>query len=68
VADHVTKSDETSRTDFVRSFGGRSNLFCELVNIAQRLNRQKIHVTPPTHQHAIAGVTIVQMSQDQKKL
>jgi hypothetical protein len=46
----------------------QSDLFCELVNIAQRLNRQKIHVTPPTHQHAIASVTIVQMSQDQKKL
>ena len=61
-------SGETSRTDFVRSLGGKSNLFCELVNIAQRLNRQKIHVTPPTHQHAIACVTIVQMSQHQKKL
>jgi hypothetical protein len=54
MADHVTVSGETSRADFARSFGGTSNLFCELVNIAQRLNRQKIHVTPPTHQHAIA--------------
>jgi len=39
---------------------------CELVNIAQRLNSRKIHVTPPTRQHAIGHVTIVQMSQDQK--
>jgi hypothetical protein len=44
------------------------NLFCELVNIAQRLNSRKIHVTPPTHQHAIADVMIVQMSQHQKNL
>jgi hypothetical protein len=61
-------SGETSRADFAQSFGGKYNLFCELVNIAQRLNRHKIHVTPPTHQHAIASVTIVQMSQRQKNL
>jgi hypothetical protein len=34
----ATMSGETSRTDFVWSFGGKSDLFCELVNIAQRLN------------------------------
>ena len=62
----ATMSGETSRTDFVWSFGGKSDLFCELVNIAQRLNSRKIHVTPPTRQHAIGHVTIVQMSQDQK--
>jgi hypothetical protein len=61
-------SGETSRTDFVLSFGGKSDLFCELVNIAQRLNSKKIHVRPPTHQHAIARVTIVQMSHGQKNL
>jgi hypothetical protein len=34
----ATMSGETSRTDFVWSFGGKTDLFCELVNIAQRLN------------------------------
>jgi hypothetical protein len=68
MADHVTVSAETSRTDFALSFGGKSKLFCELINIAQRLNSRKIHVTPPTHQHAIADVMIVQMSQHQKNL
>jgi hypothetical protein len=68
MADHGTMSGETSRTDFVRSFGGKSNLFCELVNIAQRLNSQKIHVTPPTHQHAIGHVAIVQNVTGSKKL
>jgi hypothetical protein len=59
---------ETSRADFARQFGGKSDLFCELINIAQRLNSQKIHVRPTTHQHADADVTIVQMSQSQKNL
>jgi hypothetical protein len=67
----------SSRHHVRRNFAGRFRpiirganpiSFCELVNIAQRLKRQKIHVTPPTDQHAIASVTIVQMSQRQKKL
>jgi hypothetical protein len=61
-------SGKTSRADFAWQFGGKSDLFCELINIAQRLNSQKIHVRPPTHQHANADVTIVQMSQGQKNL
>ena len=61
-------SGETSRTDFAPQFGGKSDLLCELINIAQRLNSQKIHVRPPTHQHANANVTIVQMSHGQKNL
>jgi len=64
----ATMSGETSRTDFIRSFGDRSDLFSELVNIVPRLNSKKINDGPLTHQHAMESVMIVQMSQRQKKL